>query len=203
MSVDADQPRSVEFWDNLYKEGRLPWDCGGVPERLRRFIELENGEGRVAGKSVLIPGCGSAYEAAYLASRGMQVTAIDVSEPAIERARSIVGDLPVRFEVSDFFELVQNDFDFVYERAFLCAIHPSFRDRFPAVLRSLLKDDGKLFGFFFVDTERKSGPPYPITEVNLSTLMTGLFQQEADESTEDQLAVFEGKERWQVWSKVL
>ena len=203
MSVDADQPRSVEFWDNLYKEGRLPWDCGGVPERLRSFIEQENGEGRVAGKSVLIPGCGSAYEAAYLASRGMQVTAIDVSEPAIERARSIVGDLPVRFEVSDFFELDQNDFDYVYERAFLCAIHPSFRERLPAVLRSLLKDDGKLFGFFFVDTERKSGPPYPITEVNLSTLMTGLFQQEADESTEDQLAVFEGKERWQVWSKVL
>ena len=203
MSIDADQPRSVEFWDNLYKEGRLPWDCGGVPERLRHFIEHEISEEAVAGRSVLIPGCGSAYEAAYLASMGLKVTAIDVSEPAIERARSIVGDLPVRFEVADFFELGQSDFDFVYERAFLCAIHPTFRERFPAVLRSLLKDEGKLFGFFFVDTERKSGPPYPITEVNLSTLMSGLFVQDADESTDDQLEVFEGKERWQVWSKVL
>lgn len=203
MSIDAEQPRSVEFWDDLYKEGRLPWDFGGVPGRLRQFIEQEIGEEAVAGGSVLIPGCGSAYEAAYLASKGMQVTAIDVSEPAIGRARSIVGDLPVNFAVADFFELGQNAFDFVYERAFLCAIHPTFRERFPTALQSLLKDDGKLFGFFFVDTERKSGPPYPITEVNLSTLMSGLFEQDADESTDDQLEVFEGKERWQVWSRIL
>ena len=128
----------VDFWDGLYKAGTMPWDAGASPRRLTRFLEEFSPE-CASRKSirVLVPGCGSAYEAAYLASQGYEVEAIDFSEEAIKRAKVLFKDEKVSFEQADFFEFDGGPFDLIYERAFLCSFNPKLRQRFVRKLRSL------------------------------------------------------------------
>ena len=53
----ANDPSAREFWDIRFREGRMPWDAGGVPRELAKYLAGASGGGRV-----LIPGCGAAYE---------------------------------------------------------------------------------------------------------------------------------------------
>lgn len=187
----------IEFWENLYKEGKMPWDFGGVPSHVTKFAY-----GLEAPKKILIPGCGSAWEAGFLAEEGFDVRAIDISEEAIKRASQVLGkNDKIILEVVDFFELTDNEFDFIYERAFLCSFNPTLREAYVKKMSELLKRDGSVFGYFFVDEERESGPPFPIEEKRLFELMDREFILKEDESTLDGLDVFDGKERWQVWRK--
>lgn len=190
----------VDFWDGLYKAGTMPWDAGASPRRLTRFLEEFSPE-CASRKSirVLVPGCGSAYEAAYLASQGYEVEAIDFSEEAIKRAKVLFKDEKVSFEQADFFEFDGGPFDLIYERAFLCSFNPKLRQRFVRKLRSLLRPGGKVFGFFYIAPEKESGPPYPLLFESLRQLMEPQFTLEEDEVHQEQLKVFEGGERWQVW----
>lgn len=188
----------ISFWNTLYKDKKTPWDQGGVPERLNKFVQTTD-----KSLKVLIPGCGSAYEAKYLAELGYDVTAIDISCEAIERAKKIVGVQPVVIENRDFFELEEAKFDLIYERAFLCSFDPILRTKFILQCQKLLNNDGCIFGFFFVSQERESGPPFPIAKENLELLMKDKFQLVEDEVNKNGLQVFDGNERWQVWKKTL
>src|ERR1700752_4337002 len=78
-------PSSPEFWNERFAASFTPWDQGGVPPALRRFVARER-----AGRRVLIPGCGSAYEAAWLDELGFEVTAIDYAQAALERGRAVL-----------------------------------------------------------------------------------------------------------------
>ena len=50
----------------------MPWDAGGVPRELAKYLAGAAGGGRV-----LIPGCGAAYEVAAFHEAGYEVIAID------------------------------------------------------------------------------------------------------------------------------
>src|SRR5512132_4124103 len=76
-------PAAPEFWDQRFRDGVMPWDAGGPPRALRDFAAAYSGPRRV-----LIPGCGSAWEARYLAERGWDVTALDFSAAAVAAARA-------------------------------------------------------------------------------------------------------------------
>jgi hypothetical protein len=52
-------PRSPAFWDERFARNFTPWDKGGVPQALRDLPPP-------APLVTLIPGCGSAYELAFL-----------------------------------------------------------------------------------------------------------------------------------------
>src|SRR4030095_13252581 len=79
-------PAAPEFWDQRFRTGVTPWDAGGVPTALREFALACGGPRRV-----LIPGCGSGWEARYLAELGWDVTALDFSAGAIAAARINLG----------------------------------------------------------------------------------------------------------------
>src|ERR1700712_2133498 len=81
---DANSP---EFWDERFDRRFMPWDQAGVPEAFMAFAR----EHRKALESVLIPGCGSAYEALWLAQEKWQVKAIDFSPSAVAAAREQLG----------------------------------------------------------------------------------------------------------------
>jgi len=61
----ANDPSAPEFWDIRFREGRMPWDVGGVPRELAKYLAGASGGGRV-----LIPGCGAAYEVASFHEAG-------------------------------------------------------------------------------------------------------------------------------------
>ena len=124
MSQDASlkpahqRPETPDFWDKRFAEGVTPWSQGGVPVELEAFAAGQAGQPRT-----LIPGCGHAWEAGFLANRGWQVTALDFSPAAIDKAREILGDWPGELLCADFFNFAPAaPYDIVYERAFLCAL---------------------------------------------------------------------------------
>ena len=79
---------NVEFWDSRYRERRTPWDQGGVPEALTRWLRTTPSPGRV-----LIPGCGFGYEVRAFHDAGWDVVAIDYSPTAVKHAREMLGEL--------------------------------------------------------------------------------------------------------------
>ncbi len=79
-----------EFWDERFASGITPWDFGGVPPDLEAWLAVPRGR-----MQVLVPGCGSAYEARRLAELGHHVTAIDFSDRAIAAALKVMGRMAI------------------------------------------------------------------------------------------------------------
>lgn len=195
MAQDSSKP---DFWDTRFRQNVIPWDAGGVPAALERFVARHTGRGRV-----LVPGCGTGYEVRQLAQAGFDVTAIDFSEAALEAARRELGPLAHRVRCADFFAFEGDvpPFDAIYERAFLCALPRRVWSDWARRTAQLLRPGGLLFGLFFFDDNAK-GPPFGIAAEQLEALLAADFERIEDEPVEDSIAAFAGRERWQVWRRV-
>jgi SAM-dependent methyltransferase len=118
----------------------------------------------------LVMGCGSGHDAAYFARLGHVVTAVDISEEAVQRARANYGDLEnLKVLQADAFHLPDEfkaRFDLVFEHTCYCAISPERRNELVKVWRRALVPGGDLLGVFFVN-EMRSGPPFGGSEWEL------------------------------------
>lgn len=189
-------PRTPGFWDERFEKGFTPWDLNGVPAALRDFVARSRGA-----RSVLIPGCGNAYELAYLLEAGWDATAIDFSPSAVSRARQAAGRWAARVVEADFFAWEPGRaLDVIYERAFLCAMPPALWPRVAARWAELLPPGGLLAGFFFFG-ESPKGPPFGIARTGLDALLAPHFDLVEEAKVADSLPVFEGRERWMVWRR--
>lgn len=191
-------PASADFWQMRYQAAFTPWDAGTVPEMLRQFIGRERPAGRV-----LVPGCGSGHDVRFLAESGLDVLGIDFSAAALEAARRVLGPHCLRVRHADFFGPgLEPAWALVYERAFLCALPRRLWKAWAARVARLLAPGALLAGFFYFD-EGERGPPYPLHgQGELDALLAGAFERTADAEVPDSLAVFAGKERWQVWRRL-
>lgn len=192
MAQDSSKP---DFWETRYLQNFMPWDAGFVPQALKTFVD-RNRPGRV-----LIPGCGSAYEARYLAEAAWKITAIDFSPAAVETAQRTMGRYADRVRLDDFFHFALDaPFDVVYERAFLCALPRKMWQTYADRVTEVLTPRGLLAGYFFYHDEQR-GPPFGTSERELTELLGKDFERIADEPVADSIDVFAGKERWQVWRR--
>jgi epoxyqueuosine reductase len=80
--MDEAPGRGPGFFDARYAAGQTPWDYGGVPSALKRFLDEHPGPGRA-----LVPGCGFAYEIEAFVSARWEAIGIDFSSVAVARAR--------------------------------------------------------------------------------------------------------------------
>ncbi len=193
MAQDSSQPG---FWDTRFRDGVTPWDAGGVPLQLSTWLDEKKLPLRV-----LIPGCGTGYEAKAFVERGHDVMAIDFSDAAIEAARRKLG-LQVR--KADFFALDEGQFDVVYERAFLCALPRARWADWACRMAELVRPGGELAGFFYLDDNLR-GPPFGTSREALNELLAPAFDRVADRAVPaaESIPVFKGKEIWQVWQRRL
>ena len=188
-------PAAPAFWDARFREGFTPWDAGGVPAAVREFLAREPAKLRV-----LIPGCGSAYEARAFIAAGHEVVAIDFSRAAIDAARRVLGDVAGVLVEGDFFSHEVGSFDLVYERAFLCALPRAHWQRWAARVAEVVRPDGRLAGFFF-RSQDPDGPPFGLATGELEALLTPAFDRVEDAAVADSIPLFAGRERWQVWRR--
>lgn len=203
MQFDTRDPLSPAFWNERFDKQFTPWDRGGVPERLRQFVRDTAHGAAAAGlppPTALIPGCGSAYELAYLSEAGWDATAIDFSPAAVAAARQAVGpQWQQRVVEADFFTWQPvAPLQCIYERAFLCALPRRLWPQVAARWAQLLAPGGMVSGFFFFDNNPK-GPPFGISRDELDALMAPYFTCVTDEAVDDSIPVFAGKERWMSW----
>jgi SAM-dependent methyltransferase len=194
MAQDSAKP---DFWDTRYRGNVMPWDAHGVPPTLAEWLGTREAPGRV-----LIPGCGTGYEARHFAQNGYAVLAIDFSEAAVEAARAELGELASLVQRADFFAVEGGPFDLVYERAFLCALPRRMWEDWARRVAELVKPGGTLAGFFYFNDNAK-GPPFGIAPGALDALLAPAFERVEDHPvpSAQSIPVFEGKERWQVWQR--
>jgi SAM-dependent methyltransferase len=147
-----------QFWETRWQEHQTGWDLGQASPPLRAYIDqLED-----KNISILIPGCGNAYEAAYLLEKGFtHVTLIDIAAYPVKMLteRFNPGSDPrIRIIHGDFFEH-EGQYDLILEQTFFCALDPSLRDAYVQKMASLLKPGGKLVGVLF-NRDFEGGPPF-------------------------------------------
>jgi SAM-dependent methyltransferase len=189
-------PAGPEFWDVRFREQYMPWDAGGVPAAVREFLAREPAKLRV-----LIPGCGSAYEARAFAEAGHDVIAIDFSAAAIDAARRVLGERERVLVLGDFFAFdFGAPFDLVYERAFLCALPPASWPRWARRVGEVVRPGGRLAGFFYW-RDAPGGPPFGLKTGELEAVLAPAFDRIEDAPVADSIEVFVGHERWQIWRR--
>lgn len=190
------RPEHPDFWCKRFGEGTTPWDAGKVPNAFADFVARQP-----APLNTLIPGCGSAWEAAHLAERGWPVTALDFSPAAVDRARQVLGKATVDLVCADFFTFVPAaPYRLIYERAFLCALPRKLWADWSHRVGELLPPGGLLAGFFFI-CEQPKGPPFGILPEELDALLAPNFERIEEAAVDDSIPVFSGRERWQVWRR--
>lgn len=146
------------YWNSRYQSRQTGWDIGTVSTPLKAYIDQLQDKNL----AVLVPGCGNAYEAAYLLQQGFtNITLIDIAPAAVEAVKSkweAFDGRQLHIICGDFFELNQT-FDLVIEQTFFCALHPTLRKDYANKMFDLLNDNGKLAGVLF-NRAFEGGPPF-------------------------------------------
>jgi SAM-dependent methyltransferase len=190
-------PAEPGFWDLRYEARFAPWEAERVPARLRARVAQGP-----APRNVLVPGCGSARDVAFLAASGWNVLGLDFSAAAVAAARSELGPHSGCVRQGDFFApLPEAPFAWVYERAFLCALPRRLWPDWGRRVAQLVEPGGLLAGFFYFDASDR-GPPFGLcSQAELDALLAPSFERLEDEPVHDSIPVFVGKERWQAWRR--
>ena len=183
------------FWNQRYATGETPWTLHAIPRTLRSFVKRTRARGRL-----LIPGCGTDHEVIqFLQTAGFDVIAIDFSMVAVNQIRKALGNFGGKIIHGDFCKFdFPSRFDLIYERTFLCALHPRKWRQYSKRVAQLLRPRGKLVGVFFYGTE-PDPPPYPLSETKAAEIFGKHFRLTRDVKVSDSVAMFAGMERWQEW----
>jgi SAM-dependent methyltransferase len=170
MNTGADSPLDEQFWTHRYLLGQTGWDIGYPSVPLLEYInQLSCKE-----LKILIPGCGNAYEAAFLLEKGFtDVTLLDISAELVRRIRQRFAGQPIRILQQDFFEH-DEQYDLILEQTFFCALDPRLRSAYVQQMHSLLKPGGKLVGVLF-NRSFEGGPPFGGSKEEYELLFSTLF----------------------------
>ena len=160
-----------EFWDNRYLNNETGWDMHQVSPPLKSYIDsLTNKE-----LKILIPGCGNAYEAEYLLSKGFtNVTLIDISHVVTQRLKEKYKEEPIQIVNKNFFEHTGN-YDLILEQTFFCALQPFLREDYVKKCYGLLNDEGKIAGVLFNKKFTPVEPPFIASDEEYKNLFQPMF----------------------------
>lgn len=150
---------SKEYWNSLYDKDETGWDIGFPSPAIKEYVDqLPNKD-----ISILIPGCGNAYEAEYLLSQGFtDVTLIDIAPTLTAALESRFGKDPgkgIKIITGDFFNH-DGAYHLILEQTFLSALDPSARPQYVEKMHSLLVKGGHLAGVLFSKVFEEEGPPF-------------------------------------------
>lgn len=170
-------------WESRYEAGDTPWEKGSAAPPLLELI-TKRGVAMWGGGPVLVPGCGLGHDVRVLAELGLEVTGLDISRSAVERAE----DFPVvgkeSYEVGDFLDTEwsgRHRFQAIWEHTCYCAIDPSRRPDYAASAAACLDDGGVLAGVFFLTPydpgEEEDGPPFGATIEEIDACFAPWFER--------------------------
>jgi len=172
----ASLPEDAERWDARYREGNTPWDLGRPPPALLGLLE-ELVEETL---SVLVPGAGHGRDAIAWAAAGHEVTALDHAPTALEscRRQSREAGVHLRVVLADVRHLphdLDGQFDAVWEQTCFCALQPTDRQAYAAMVSRALRPGGVFYGLFWKHGG-SGGPPFDVTEACVRATFDRCFQ---------------------------
>jgi SAM-dependent methyltransferase len=146
---------SGAWWDGFFenRSTRCPFLVDWPDESLASWFD----DGLLCPGRVLELGCGNGRNAAYLASRGCRVDAVDISAWAIERARERAA-ASVTFQCCSIFDASIPDgaYDLVYDSGCFHHVAPHRRADYVDLVRRALRPGGR-FGLVCFRPEAGSG----------------------------------------------
>lgn len=152
-----------KYIDSNFKPG---WELNEVHPGFRHLLpQLKLNRSRV-----LVLGCGTGNDAAFLAEQGHIVTAVDFSITALTTAQTKYSHLKnIQWIQQDILSpefqnfLYKTKFDLILEHTCYCAISPTQRSQLVNLWKLGLEEKGYLLGIFFT-MWRPHSPPYGGTE---------------------------------------
>ena len=191
-------PLNKDFWNQRYLEGTTGWDLGQVSNPIAKYIDqLTDTSIRI-----LIPGCGNAYEAAYLAEKGFEnITLIDIVPALVQAVTERFSQKPaIKVLEGDFFEH-NGEYDLIIEQTFFCAIDPAMRRKYVQKMATLLSPKGKIIGLLFNKYFENPGPPFGGTVEEYQQLFEKHFRIKTMESCYNSVAPRAGTETFIILEK--
>jgi|SRR5690554_3118503 len=161
------------FWNSKWENQKTGWDIGRPSPPIVEYMN------RYPNKnvSILIPGCGNAYEAEHLVSAGFKdITLLDIAPKAVEIISEKFNEMPeVKVFLEDFF-LFEGHYDLIIEQTFFCAHAPFRREEYAKKAYDLLKPAGRIVGVLFSSEFEFEGPPFGGTEVEYRRIFEPYFE---------------------------
>jgi SAM-dependent methyltransferase len=154
-----------DFWDRFYTDRSrpVPFFAAKPDENLAAYLD----RGLIAPGRALDLGCGAGRNALYLASRGFEVDAVDLSPVAVAWGRERVSEagLDVRFLCDDVFSLpsggLNGPYDLVVDSGCFHHLPPHRRVSYLALLDRVLAPGGHLALTSFAAGEEGMGSELP------------------------------------------
>jgi SAM-dependent methyltransferase len=180
-SLDRDDPTG--WFENLYAAAAdgaavVPWDRGTAHQLLVEWIDESEPDG--TGKTALVVGAGTGWDAERIADRGYDTTAFDISPSAIETAHRNHPGSRVHYVVADLLDPPADwhgAFDLVVEiytvQALPIALQPDAIEH----VTSLVAPSGTLLVIAAARPDDQpdadvQGPPWPLTRATIQSFTT-------------------------------
>ncbi len=148
---------NANYWQQKYQAQQTGWDTAAITPPLKAYFD------QIEDKNIkiLIPGCGNAYEAAYLWQQGFKnVHLCDWAALPLQNFAKQNPSFPKEQLIcSNFFDLEQ-PFDLIIEQTFFCALPRTMRENYAEKMAQLLPSNGKLIGLLFSIEFDREGPPF-------------------------------------------
>jgi len=175
-----------KFWQERWARNQIGFHLPEVnPYLQRHWPQLSLAQGAL----VLVPLCGKSLDLMWLASHGLRVLGVELSEQAVKAFFSEQNLVPritrrgvfsvyqadlIEVWCGDFFALDAEavaDCTALYDRAALIALPPLMRARYAEHLHQLLRPgcQGLLITLDY-DQTQKAGPPFAVTDDEVKVL---------------------------------
>ena len=152
-------------FNDQYTRESPPWEIGAPqPSVMEAF-----NQGLIKGK-VLDVGCGTGQNSVWLAKAGADVTGIDISSVAVERAKKLAQKSGVNatFAVASALDFSSEArFQTVLDSAVFHIFDDSDQARYLDSVKQVLKPGGAMVGFGFSELEPEGWGPRRLSEENL------------------------------------
>jgi SAM-dependent methyltransferase len=155
----------------------VPWDRGAPHPSLVEWAEERGLDG--AGQRALVVGCGLGSDAEYVAGRGFDTVAFDISPTAVSGARARFPGSRVRYLVADLLAPPAEwraGFDLVHESLTVQSLPDPPRGEAIGRVASMVAPGGTLLVIASRRDEADRpvhGPPWPLTRAEVEAFATG------------------------------
>ncbi|XP_075907728.1 putative thiopurine S-methyltransferase isoform X2 [Nelusetta ayraudi] len=192
LAPQADRVMDLGEWEGRWQEGRIGFHQQQVHKMLESNIERVTA-GRT-GVRFFFPLCGKAVDMKWLADMGHSVVGVEISEkpikdffedsnmtyveepvPAIPGAKvfkSSDGNVSLyQCDLFNFSSSIAGQFGAIWDRGSLVAINPKDRERYAALITSLMaKDCRYLLDTLLYNPELYPGPPFFVPDEQVHSL---------------------------------
>jgi SAM-dependent methyltransferase len=186
-------------WDASYAAGPpAPWDIGRPQPAVARLAD----QGRLTGR-VLDAGCGTGENALLAASRGADVTGIDIAPAAIARARAKASErgLTARFDVADARALSRLDVtaDVVIDSGLFHVFSDDDQARYVSGLAAVLRPAGLCYLMCFSDRQPGTWGPRRVRAQDLRAAFSHGWTVESITASTFDINPADGATQAQAW----